>query len=128
VDYYAQVLLDEAQTPSNWGEWEATAEEHCHNASCGDTLVVRATIESGVIQSVQWHGSGCTLSRSAASVMSRAVMDQPVASVSQMGILDVQKELNIEHISPGRVKCVLLFLSCLQRQLTTEQTTKEKHE
>lgn len=128
VDYYAQVLLDEAQTPSNWAEWEASENEQCHNASCGDSLATRVSVVDGLVKGVKWHSAGCTLSRAAASVMSRAVTGMAVEDVLRLSLDDVKKEMSLQSISPGRIKCVLLLLSCIQRQLKTEQTTKETHE
>lgn len=124
MDYYAQVLLDEASTPSNWSEWSIRPEEECHNASCGDSLAVRTTWvaspEGEVLQRVEWHGQGCLLSRASASILSRELTGKTRQVISQCGLPEVLELLNLENISPGRVKCVLLFLQCVQRS-TGEQ-------
>lgn len=119
MDYYAQVLLDEASTPSNWREWLVQPEEECHNASCGDSLAVQATwvesLNGDVLQKVEWHGQGCLLSRASASVLSRELTEKTRSYIAKLGLSEVLELLHLENISPGRVKCVLLFLQCLQR-------------
>ncbi len=126
MDYYAQALLEEAATPSNWQEWEVSPENMCHNASCGDSMAVKTTWKDGVLQDVFWHGDGCNLSRAAASVMSRVVQGMSRAEIEKIEIVDVQENLHIQDISLGRVKCVLLFIQCLQREIRTQKLTKNQ--
>lgn len=126
MDYYAQVLLDEASTPSNWREWPVQSEEECHNASCGDSLAVQATWVASsngeFLQKVEWHGQGCLLSRASASILSRELTGKTRQVISEFGLPEVLELLNLKNISPGRVKCILLFLQCVQR------STGEQHE
>lgn len=126
MEYYAQVLLDEAAHPQGWSEWETHPSECCHNASCGDTMAVRARIENGKIVEVEWHGEGCTLSRAAASLVSQYVAGSAVTEVQNIDLEKVKKIIGINQISPGRVKCVLLFVQCLQRQLAPQTESKER--
>lgn len=119
VDYYSQDLLDEAATPAHWKEWAALPEEQCHNASCGDTIAIRTTFVDQKLDSVEWHSAGCSLSKAAASVMSQLVVGKTDQEILHIDRQEVQGALDLEYLSPGRIKCVLLFTTCLQKQIQT---------
>lgn len=125
MDYYAADLLDESRHPSNFVEWGVEPEQQCHNASCGDTLAVRFQVHNGRVVNLEWHGHGCALSMAAASVLSRNLEGDEVARVAQFSFDDVQRTLHLDEISLGRIKCVTLFLHCLQRQLEKNAETTE---
>lgn len=124
-NYYSQELLDEASTPANWREWEADASERCHNASCGDSLAVRAKFSGDHLENVEWFSAGCSLSKAAASVMSQVVTGMTQAEILQIDLRQVQDHLDLEYLSPGRIKCILLFVSCLQRQINLPKNQEE---
>jgi SUF system FeS assembly protein, NifU family len=70
---YQQVILDHAKQRSGYGTLEhADAQRFERNPSCGDEITLQLLLEPGTdrIASVAWHGSGCSISQAAASVLS----------------------------------------------------------
>src|SRR5882762_3343194 len=73
-ELYQQVILDHNKKPRNFRKQEAanhTAEGH--NPLCGDQLTVYATLTDGTLADVSFEGSGCAISKAAASMMTVAV-------------------------------------------------------
>ena len=73
-ELYQQVILDHNKKPRNFHKLEAanhTAEGF--NPLCGDQLTVYAELEDGTLKDVSFEGSGCAISKAAASMMTVAV-------------------------------------------------------
>lgn len=72
---YRQVIMDHYKNPRNKGLKEGVNyfQVHLKNPSCGDDITVSVKVEDQVITDVSYDGSGCSISMSAASVMSETV-------------------------------------------------------
>ncbi len=73
-ELYQQVILDHNKKPRNFRKLEAanhTAEGY--NPLCGDQLTVYLDLEGGLVKDVGFEGSGCAISKAAASMMTQAV-------------------------------------------------------
>ena len=67
---YQQVILDHNKSPRNFGVMEnPDFEAEGYNALCGDQFRVYLRIKDGMIEEVQFDGSGCAISKSSASIM-----------------------------------------------------------
>ncbi len=139
-DLYQQVILDHNKKPRNFRKPEVfnrTAQGH--NPLCGDQLTVYLQLDNGVISDVAFEGSGCAISKAAASMMTQALKGKTTDETNrlftefhQMVTGDEDEETpddlgNLRIFSgvrefPVRVKCATLpwhtFKAALENQAT----------
>jgi nitrogen fixation NifU-like protein len=135
-ELYQQVILDHNKKPRNFHKIEAanhTAEGF--NPLCGDQLTVYAQLEDGMLKDVSFEGSGCAISKAAASMMTVAVKGKTRQAAETLfeefhrmvtGELDEENEPNelgrLKIFSgvrefPVRVKCASLAWHTLKAAL-----------
>lgn len=67
---YEQVILEHNKSPRNFHEMEdATRKAEGMNPLCGDQFTVYLKLDGDTIADVSFHGAGCAISKSSASVM-----------------------------------------------------------
>ena len=135
-ELYQQVILDHNKKPRNFHKLEAanhTAEGY--NPLCGDQLTVYAEVENDTLKDVSFEGSGCAISKAAASMMTVAVKGKSKQQAETLfgdfhkmvtGELDEENEPNdLGHLKifagvrefPVRVKCASLAWHTLKAAL-----------
>ena len=73
-ELYQQVILDHNKKPRNFRKLEtANHSAEGFNPLCGDQLTVYLSLEDDAVQDVSFEGSGCAISKAAASMMTQAV-------------------------------------------------------
>jgi nitrogen fixation NifU-like protein len=73
-ELYQQVILDHNKKPRNFRKLEtANHSAEGFNPLCGDQLTVYLSLEDDAVQDVSFQGSGCAISKAAASMMTQAV-------------------------------------------------------
>ena len=73
-ELYQQVILDHNKKPRNFRKIEpATHTAEGHNPLCGDQLTVYLNVEGNEIRDIAFEGSGCAISKAAASMMTQAL-------------------------------------------------------
>jgi nitrogen fixation NifU-like protein len=73
-DLYQQVILDHNKKPRNFRKLEeANRSAEGYNPLCGDQLTVYLQLEDELVKDVSFEGSGCAISKAAASMMTQAV-------------------------------------------------------
>lgn len=80
-DLYREIILDHYRNPRNRGELESPPAHRSEgfNPLCGDEVVVYLDVDdSSKISDIKIGGQGCSISQSAASMMSAAVMGKSV--------------------------------------------------
>ncbi len=84
-DLYQQVILDHNRSPRNFRELEdADHVAHGDNPLCGDKIRVYVKLNGDVIEDVSFHGSGCAISQSSASLMTTAVKGKTVTDAEEL--------------------------------------------
>jgi nitrogen fixation NifU-like protein len=69
-ELYQEVILDHHRKPRNFRELPgANRRAEGHNPLCGDQLTVYLDLADGLIRDIGFQGSGCAISRAAASMM-----------------------------------------------------------
>jgi nitrogen fixation NifU-like protein len=84
-DLYQQVILDHNRKPRNFrtiADANRTAEGY--NPLCGDKITLYLTMEDGVVKDAAFQGSGCAISKAAASMMTSAIIGKPVGEVDAL--------------------------------------------
>ena len=141
-ELYQEVILDHNETPRNFGDLEHP--DYCaegDNPLCGDQYVITMSVEDGEIAEVKFSGSGCAISKAAASMMTQHVVgksveqarelieefrqmltDQldPSSEENQLGHLKVFKSVSTR---PERIKCAVLPFHTLRAALEGKQET-----
>ena len=73
-ELYQQVILDHNKKPRNFRKLEnANHTAEGYNPLCGDQLTVYVAFENDLVKEVGFEGSGCAISKAAASMMTQAV-------------------------------------------------------
>jgi nitrogen fixation NifU-like protein len=73
-ELYQQVILDHNKKPRNFRKLEgANHSAEGFNPLCGDHLTVYLSLENDAVKDVTFEGSGCAISKAAASMMTQAV-------------------------------------------------------
>lgn len=84
-ELYQQVILDHNKKPRNFRKLEdANHSAEGHNPLCGDQLTVYLRLDSDAVQDVAFEGSGCAISKAAASMMTQAVKGKTKPQVEQL--------------------------------------------
>ncbi|MFN2531821.1 MAG: Fe-S cluster assembly sulfur transfer protein SufU [Pyrinomonadaceae bacterium] len=139
-ELYQQVILDHNKKPRNFRKLEtANRSAEGYNPLCGDQLTVYLDFEDDTLKDVSFEGSGCAISKAAASMMTQAVKGKSKKLVEEL-FTEFHKmvtgELNEEEQEnslgnlrifagvrefPVRVKCATLPWHTLHAALHNEQ-------
>jgi nitrogen fixation protein NifU and related proteins len=144
-ELYQQVILDHNKKPRNFRKIEnANRSAEGYNPLCGDHLTVYLDLQGNEVKDISFVGTGCAISKAAASMMTQAVKGKTRQHVEllfnefhKMVTSDendyAHEELgNLEIFSgvrefPVRVKCATLPWHTLhaalnnQHQVSTEE-------
>ena len=126
-ELYQTTILDHNKKPRNFRRPEhANRSADGVNPLCGDQVTVYVTVADDVVEDVGFQGSGCAISKSAASLMTEAVkgkrLDEALALFERFTELvtsDPQSEPDVSEVGklavfagvrefPVRVKCATL--------------------
>lgn len=138
-DLYQDVILDHNKKPRNFGKLaHHTHDAHGHNPLCGDDYEVFVEITDGVVQAISFDGTGCAISKAAASMMTSKVKGKSLDEARQLidefrgmmvGQLDDAGREHLGHLRvfegvsqlPNRIKCAVLPWHTLNAALTGSQ-------
>lgn len=132
-DLYQQVILDHNRRPRNFRTIAgANRRAQGFNPLCGDQITLYLTVEDGVVRDAAFQGSGCAISRAAASMMTASVIgkreedagalfhrvhtmltgDDGTAEVGKLAVFAGVREF------PSRIKCATLAWHTLRAALS----------
>ncbi len=95
-ELYKQVILDHYRSPRNRGELtDPSGRAVGFNPLCGDEVIVTLATDGDTISDIKIAGNGCSISQSAASMMSAAVKGKPIANARQLS--DAFKQMMSVH-------------------------------
>ena len=139
-ELYQQVILDHNKKPRNFRKLEhANHSAEGYNPLCGDHLTVYLALDGEQVKEVAFEGSGCAISKAAASMMTQAVKGKSRAETERLfsefhsmvtGELDEENEANnLGNLRifagvrdfPVRVKCATLPWHTLHAALNNEE-------
>ena len=139
-ELYQQVILDHNKKPRNFQVLEgANRVAEGFNPLCGDQLTVYMLMDGGVVRDLSFVGTGCAISKAAASMMTQAVKGKTREEAQALfdefhrmvtGELDEEAEEN--HLGrlkifagvrdyPARVKCASLPWHTMHAALEGEE-------
>ena len=139
-ELYQQVILDHNKKPRNFRKLEqANHSAEGFNPLCGDHLTIYIDLEDNAVKEIAFEGSGCAISKAAASMMTQAVKGKSREQAEKLfnefhsmvtGELDEEtEENNLGNLRifagvrefPVRVKCATLPWHTLYAALNNEQ-------
>jgi nitrogen fixation protein NifU and related proteins len=84
-ELYQQVILDHNKKPRNFRKLEtANHSAEGFNPLCGDQLTVYLNLEDDAVKEISFEGSGCAISKAAASMMTQAVKGKSKQQAEQL--------------------------------------------
>lgn len=137
---YQEIILDHFKNPRNFGKLDGLAAGvHHDNPSCGDQLDLQVSIDAQhCIDQIKFHGRGCAISQSSASMMTELVKGKTVAEAretiasfyhlltgegeAKVALGDLEALAGVKQF-PVRVKCATLAWKALESCL--EQAERE---
>src|ERR671919_2508427 len=138
-ELYQQVILDHNKKPRNFRKLEsANHSAEGYNPLCGDQLTVYLNLEDNSVKEIAFEGSGCAISKAAASMMTQAVKGKSREQAEELftefhsmvtGELDEETEENsLGNLNifagvrefPVRVKCATLAWHTMHAALNNE--------
>jgi len=123
TELYHQLLLDHNKSPRNFRVLpDANRTAKGTNPICGDNYTLYAKMDGDVVQELTFQGSGCAISKAAASLLTENLKGKTKAEVKAMfdkvrdlittghsdGDMGKMAALSGVHKFPARVKCALL--------------------
>ena len=140
-DLYREVILDHYRSPRHRGSLPSpTVSREGLNPLCGDEITIDLQIQGDTISDIAFHGSGCSISQSSASMMTDAVVGKTLAEVQALlhdftammrGSVEVDPTSlgDLEALTgvrkfPVRVKCATLAWHTLEEALGALQQDK----
>lgn len=139
-ELYQQVILDHNKKPRNFRKLEnANHTAEGYNPLCGDQLTIYVSLDNDAVQEIAFVGSGCAISKAAASMMTQAVKGKTKEQAEELfkefhsmvtGELDEETEENsLGNLKifagvrdfPVRVKCATLPWHTMQAALNNEE-------
>jgi len=114
MQLYQERVMDHYRNPRNRGEL-ATPDfsSDLHNPSCGDSIVIQATIKDGILANIAFEGNGCVISQAAASLLTEAIKEKSLDEIRSFTPDHLIALLGIP-LGPTRLKCALLALDALK--------------
>ena len=146
---YQEVILDHNRKPRNFGKLEgANRIAVGDNPLCGDNYTIYAVVgDDDTVQQVGFDGTGCAISKAAASMMTVRIKGKSLEEAEEMieefrhmltGELDTDEEHGLGHLTvfegvgqlPQRVKCAVLPFHTLHAALEGEDevSTEGEHD
>lgn len=142
-ELYQEIIIDHGRHPRNFGALpEANHHKQGFNPLCGDKIFIHIQEKNGVIEKVQFEGSGCAISMASASLMTDMVKGKTIAEANALFtafhdlVTEGNSSENLGKLAvlsgvrefPARVKCATLAWHTLKAALTDDAndvTTEE---
>jgi len=109
-------LLDHYENPRNQGDIEhPDVNLSGGNPGCSDVITMQARFDAnGKVEAVSWDGTGCTISRAAASYVTEMVQGLSAEEIDAITFEDLMNELGREVVMT-RPTCATLALGTLKK-------------
>ncbi len=122
-----ELVLDHYHNPHNQGELaDANAIWNGGLPGCSDVVTAYLKVEGGHIAAASFTGEGCTISQAAASMLTEALLGQPVEAVAELD-QKIVVELLGEELVQTRPRCATLgldtFRAAAQEYLRLHRST-----
>lgn len=136
-ELYQEVIIDHGRNPRNFGSMPAAQfKKEGYNPLCGDKIIIYVKVKDGLIDKIQFEGSGCAISMASASLLSEILKGKSLAEYETIfadfhrlvtegrSSGDLGKLAVMGGVSefPARVKCATLSWHTLKAALQNDFT------
>ncbi len=136
-ELHQALIRDHFRRPRSRGALEAPASSgRAHNRFCGDTVLIWARLEDGLLAEVTFDGRGCAISLAAASMLTRVARGKSAAEIADLrqtfvdGLApdapplpeelgDLRALAGVRRF-PSRIRCAVLPFDALEDALRQE--------
>jgi len=143
-ELYQEVIVDHGRHPRNFGALlDANYRKEGFNPLCGDKIMLYVHEQNGVIEKLQFEGSGCAISMASASLMTEVLKGKSLSEANTVFaafhelVTQGKTTENIGKLAvmggvsefPVRVKCATLAWHTLKAALIQDEnpvSTEEK--
>lgn len=111
-----EFLLDHYENPRNKGEIERPdVNLSGGNPGCSDVITMQARFDKdGKVEAISWDGTGCTISRAAASYVTEIIQGKTAEEIEAISFENLVDELGREVVMT-RPTCATLALGTLKK-------------
>ncbi len=111
-----EFLVDHYENPRNYGPLDTVDVSLTGgNPGCADVITMYARFgKDGKVETVNWEGEGCTISRAAASYVTEMVQGMTPEEIEQLSFEDLIDQLGRELVMT-RPTCATLALGTLKK-------------
>ena len=135
---YRQIIIEHYKHPRNKG-LKGYRQLRLVNASCGDDITMEAKIVSGILEEINFDGSGCSICCSSASILTEILKEKSLDSaadiIKQFYRLVTGEETEEDVLGeamvfqgvskfPARIKCATLPWKALEQLIKGENNEK----
>ncbi|MCK9536160.1 MAG: SUF system NifU family Fe-S cluster assembly protein [Bacilli bacterium] len=137
---YRQVIIEHYKHPRNKG-LKGFPQARLYNPSCGDDITMETKIDSGIIQEINFDGTGCSICCSSASILTELLKGKSITEAKKIiakyyslikgEVIDGEEELAeamvYQGVSkfPARIKCAALPWKALEQLLDGENNEQK---
>lgn len=133
-DLYREIIMDHYQNPRKRGELpDASVSVGFKNPTCGDVIQMQLKVSpEGTIEDARFLGEGCSISMSASSMMTEALVGKSLTAAEQLAF-NMRRMMLHEDVSedevgeldalrgvknfPSRIKCATLSANAVEKAL-----------
>lgn len=102
---FSDRICDHFEHPRHLGELpDPEVTVRVGNPVCGDTIVLQARLEDGVVVAVAWRGYGCSTSLATGSLLAEHLLGRAVADLAAVGPAEVAVLLG--ELEPDQRHCI----------------------
>lgn len=107
-----ELLYEYGKNPVNWGRLSDPNISHIEkNISCGEELSLDLKLGTkDVVQEIGFEGEGRLITIAAMSLLSEEMEEMPLSHIEEIGKKDLLELLEVDQLSPRRLKSALLSL------------------
>ncbi|MFH0952497.1 MAG: iron-sulfur cluster assembly scaffold protein [Patescibacteria group bacterium] len=116
---YSKKVIEHAKYPLNQGKLDdADLVQPGANPLCGDALTIYLKMKDNKVEKVMYESEGCAISQAAASVISDELVGKSADEIKKISTEGMLKLLEIDKLSPSRIKCAVLALETVKVAFT----------
>ncbi len=121
TDIYKENILEHYKNPRNFGSLKKpTSSGSFNNPLCGDVIIVDIVIKAKKIINIKFRGEGCAISVASSSMFYDFIKGKNCKVLEKIDKQFMEKLINVK-ISEGRVKCLMLPVSAINKILNNKK-------
>jgi len=117
MDLYGEIILDHFKHPRHAGEIaDAQISGEDSNPVCGDKVKIWLKLDGERVEDFAFKGDGCAISVASTSIVGETLKGMTLDGLEKLENDQVYEMIGVP-ISPGRVKCALLGITCIKKAI-----------